>query len=456
MTEIRSRGDEEARIGGETCNQTLRALRGPYLSEHSGRFENIMCISIGRIFKRTSFTSALATIFKRNSGNRVAPAGSIYTSNGTLLSPPVPDPVIPNSKKEASDFNIDGLEVVGGLGQGGFGIVVEVETASSRAMGGGRLAMKCLPKSRLTRPNDRQSIAREIEVLATLPPCRFLLNCHFAFETSSDIFLVTDLLSGGDLFFRLDQVVGRGSVGFPEDQARTLLAEISLGLFHLHKHGFIHRDIKVENIMLDSAGHVKLVDFGLTLRIPLDEGLHAIPVQPAGSIIYMAPELLRQKIGGRFTDWWAVGILAYELFTGRSPWSSLSNMATIRAEIRTLRVLTPVEASQTAGQFIRGLLQKDHRMRLGAKSDFEVLASPFFKDVDWEAMERGETPPALTPQSGESTVAHGDSEAILGEYTKFLGAATRSETLVLSSNTGSFDMGLVRATRAPPVRSATL
>ena len=96
------------------------------------------------------------------------------------------------------------------------------------------------------------------------------------------------------------QRVKATSKGFAESQAQVLLAEVVLGLEHLHKHDFIHRDIKVENVMLDAAGHAKLIDFGLARDVPtLDE-----PLSPTGSLIYMAPELLTKSMGGRHTDWY--------------------------------------------------------------------------------------------------------------------------------------------------------
>lgn len=126
------------------------------------------------------------------------------------------------------------------------------------------------------------------------------------------------------------QRVKATSKGFAESQAQVLLAEVVLGLEHLHKHDFIHRDIKVENVMLDAAGHAKLIDFGLARDVPsLDE-----PLSPTGSLIYMAPELLRESRGGKHTDWWALGVLAHELLTGRTPWSSLTDKALIQVSAR--------------------------------------------------------------------------------------------------------------------------
>ena len=127
-------------------------------------------------------------------------------------------------------------------------------------------------------------------------------------------------------------------------------------------------------------------------------------MSPVGSLIYMAPELLRHHVGGRYTDWWALGILAYELMTGHSPWSSITDTAVIKREIMDVRVMPPRRVSPRAGKFICSLLQQDRARRLGTHSDYELNQAPFFASIDWAAMSRQETAPAFTP-SAESTSA---------------------------------------------------
>jgi len=277
------------------------------------------------------------------------------------------------------------LVVVGGLGMGGYAVVVECHHLTSK----GNFALKVLSKAKAGRKREQKRLAAELRAMTELGPSRFLQTCHAAFESDTTVFFVLARGGGGDLFFHLVQRIQATGWGFEEHEARVLLAETVLGLQHMHSRNFIHRDIKVENVMLDASGHVKLVDFGLACEVSATEA----EMSPTGSLIYMAPEMIRDHTGGRHTDWWALGVLSYELLTGRTPWSSLTDKKVIRREIRNLRVTPPLRLSPKAGHFVCSLLRQDRRERLGSKQD--VRSSSFFQSVDWDAMAAGETPPAF-------------------------------------------------------------
>jgi len=132
------------------------------------------------------------------------------------------------------------LTVIGGLGQGGFAVVVKVKHNS-----GSHYAMKVIPKEKASGPKERESLKIELRVMTELAPCPFLQRCHMAFESRSDIFFVVDLIDGGDIFSHLVNRVHCQEKGFSESKVSTILAEVILGLQHLHEHGYIHRDIKV-------------------------------------------------------------------------------------------------------------------------------------------------------------------------------------------------------------------
>jgi len=297
--------------------------------------------------------------------------------------------------------------ITGGLGQGGYACVVKAENTKT----GKEYALKVLSKRACPNNKDRRRLKRELMIMSELPSCPHLMRCHTAFETANDVFFVLDLLTGGDLFYHLALVQesnpSASVTGFPENQARIMLSEVVLALKHLHEHGFVHRDVKVENIMLDAQGHIKLIDFGLAVEIKDKEG----PMSPMGSLIYMPPELLSERVGGRHTDWWSVGILAYEMMTGRSPWTSLSDKKLVRHEIKTVRVLPPRRLSSAAGHLIASLLNHDRVKRLGSGCDDEVLAAPFFESIDWEATAIQQNEPAFVPE-GSNTFKRDRNDAI--------------------------------------------
>jgi len=259
-----------------------------------------------------------------------------------------------------------------------------------------------------------------------IAPCPFVQPLRHAFQFANLVFIVTDLYIGGDLLFHLmNHTDRRPQAGFSEAETRVVLAELTLALVHVHSHGYVHQDIKAENVMLDSVGHVKLIDFGLAAEL-LDE---VIPMEPVGSLMYMSPELVGSKSGGRHTDWWAVGVLMYELLTCQNPWlssSTESKEATIN-DILTQPVIPPAHISAQASDFMGSLLEKQFSARLGTASDAEVKAATFFESINWEKTERFECSPAFEIP-GRCFVAEEKSEALR----TYLELTRRSENVVHS------------------------
>jgi len=242
-------------------------------------------------------------------------------------------------------------------------------------------------------------------------PSPFVQRCHAAFESQTNIFFVVDLCSGGDLHFHLaSQRSEENGWKIREKEGRVILAELALAVEHLHGQGYIHKDIKIENVMLDHRGHVKLVDFGLVDKLVADEA----PLDRTGSLTCMAPELLRDRTGGRHTDWWAYGILAYELLTGNSPWSCLDDNRIIQEEIQRMEIVFPLHLSHEARQLLVGLLKRNVKTRLGTKSDREVRGAKFFENIDWEATALLESPPAFVPSCSVEDFV---SQRVLASYT---------------------------------------
>lgn len=323
-------------------------------------------------------------------------------------------------------------QVVDGLGQGGFGVVVKVKHAVSQCP----YAMKVISKAKLVRRRDRQRLALELKIMDTMGPSPFCQQFYESFETKTSVFIVMDLQRGGDLFFHLMERMANTGAAFSETELRVLLAELTLALEHVHKEGYIHRDIKVENVMLDTSGHVKLIDFGLAVEL-LDD---VMPLSPTGSIIYMAPELVHKHSGGRHTDWWAVGILAFELLTGDSPWSTIDDMSALKEEIANTKIRPPGSVSPPTAEFIEMLTRTDFHSRLGTNSDAKVRNAPFFGSVDWGKLAALECAPAFSPAA--TSVCNEETVDAAREYYRM----NRAED---SADRRFFSMGLPVAGQFP-------
>lgn len=282
------------------------------------------------------------------------------------------------------------FHVESGLGQGGYGVVVQIK---HHVLKDRKFAMKVVSKEKLRRRRDRQRLALELKIVNDIETCPFTQTFIDAFETNNSVFIVMELQAGGDLFYHLmDRISTRGTA-FSEMETRVVLAELTLALTHVHEQGYIHRDVKVENVMLDASGHVKLIDFGLAVEM-IEE---VMPMSPTGSLIYMAPEMVEDHTGGRHTDWWAVGILAYELLTGSSPWINVNDKQALKVEIKTREILAPAGLSSFASSFFHALVCRDVRSRLGTASDSELRNAEFFSKIDWEKTAALKSEPAFVP-----------------------------------------------------------
>lgn len=153
------------------------------------------------------------------------------------------------------------FKVLEGLGSGGYAVVVKVEETNT----GKKYAMKCITKSKRSGRKHRDRLRVELRVMTQMAPSRFLQRCFTAFENAAYVYFILDLQTGGDLFFHLVQKISEKGWGFAEDEVRILLAEVYLGLEHMHKHKMIHRDVKVtlsiDNLTLTLSLYIVLYMF---------------------------------------------------------------------------------------------------------------------------------------------------------------------------------------------------
>lgn len=299
-----------------------------------------------------------------------------------------------SGKVDISDFDL--LKV---LGTGAYGKVFLVRKL--RGHDSGKLyAMKVLKKASIVQKQKTLEHAKtERQVLEAIRQSPFLVTLHYAFQTDSKLHLILDYVSGGELFTHLYQ-----RDHFTEEEVRIYVGEIILALEHLHRLGIIYRDIKLENILLDSEGHIVLTDFGLSKEF-LPHETEQRTYSFCGTIEYMAPEVLKTPSSGHdfCVDWWSVGVLTYELLTGASPFT-VEGEKNSQSEItkRILRYPPPIpdHLSSDVKDFIRRLLVRDPKKRLGGgHTDSEELKRhKFFKTLNWDDLALKKVKAPIVPE----------------------------------------------------------
>ncbi|XP_066426051.1 RAC-beta serine/threonine-protein kinase isoform X1 [Molothrus aeneus] len=300
------------------------------------------------------------------------------------------------ARSKASMADFDYLKL---LGKGTFGKVILVrEKASGRCY-----AMKILRKEVVIAKDEVAHTVTESRVLqSSRHP--FLTALKYAFQTSDRLCFVMEYANGGELFFHLS----RERV-FPEPRARFYGAEIVSALEYLHSRDVVYRDIKLENLMLDKDGHIKITDFGLC-KEGVTDGTTMRTF--CGTPEYLAPEVLEDNDYGRAVDWWGLGVVMYEMLCGRLPFYNQDHERLFELilleELRFPRSLGPESRSLLAG-----LLKKDPKQRLGGGPGDarEVMEHRFFAGIDWlDVVQRKLVPPFRPQVTSEVDTRYFDEE----------------------------------------------
>nr|KAG5714594.1 hypothetical protein BaRGS_007040 [Batillaria attramentaria] len=282
------------------------------------------------------------------------------------------------------------------LGTGAYGKVFMV-----RKKGGsddGKLyALKQLKKASIVqKTKTTEHTITERQVLESIRDSPFLVTLHYAFQTDAKLNLILDFVNGGEMFTHLFQ-----REHFTERQVRIYVGEIVLALETLHSLGIIYRDIKLENILLDSDGHIVLTDFGLSKEfLTTDENQRTYSF--CGTIEYMAPEVVKGSSGHDYAvDWWSLGVLTYELLTGASPFTvdgEKNSQSEVSKRILKNNPPYPDSFSPEVKDLIQRLLIKDPARRLGARGVWEVKKHRFFKGLNWEDLAQKKIPAPFAPK----------------------------------------------------------
>jgi len=281
------------------------------------------------------------------------------------------------------------------LGQGSFGKVLMAEHRQNKEI----YAIKIIRKESVLEEDDVESTMTERRVLALGTGSRFLTRLHATFQSDDKLFYVMEMVTGGDLMFHIqnDKV-------FSLDRARFYGAQISLGLWFLHEHGVLYRDLKLDNVMLDGEGHVKIADFGMCKEKIF--GL-ARTTTFCGTPGYLAPEIVAEKPYGTSVDWWSLGVLMYEMCVGDSPFATDDDDELFEM-IKHHNPPFEKTFDPKAKSYIQGLMTRDvdNRLGCGPNGKVNVRNHPFYKKIDWGKLEKGQIEPPFKPvkaKKGEAT-----------------------------------------------------
>ncbi|KAJ0413570.1 kinase-like domain-containing protein [Aspergillus carlsbadensis] len=314
-----------------------------------------------------------------------------------------------------NEVNLNHFRLLRVVGKGAFGKVRIVEKKDTSLT----FALKYIRKEEVVRSESVRNIIRERRMLEHLNH-PFLCNLRYSFQDIEYIYIVVDLMNGGDLRFHISRKC------FTEDAVRFWLAELGCALRYIHSQGIIHRDVKPDNVLLDSEGHVHLADFNVASDFRPGKPL----TSKSGTLAYLAPEVYEG--GGYYfeVDWWSLGVTFYECIYNKRPFEGRSQDV-LSENIKRAQpkyFVTNPAVSIPCLRAMSALIEKDRSRRIGAVSFESFTSHQFFADIDFAALERKEIPPVFRPSSDKTNFdATYDLEELLLEEAPLEARARRQK-----------------------------
>ncbi|XP_015781078.1 rho-associated protein kinase 1 isoform X1 [Tetranychus urticae] len=345
----------------------------------------------------------------------------------------------------------DDYSVIKTIGRGAFGEVQLVRHKATKKV----YAMKLLSKFEMIKRWDSVFFWEERFIMAHANS-DWIVKLHYAFQDSKYLYMVMDYMPGGDL------VTLMSNYDIPEKWAKFYCAEVVLAVDAIHSMGFVHRDIKPDNMLLDKYGHLKLADFGACMR--MDEDGLVRGDSAVGTPDYISPEVLESQGGGRCygreCDWWSVGVFLYEILIGDTPFYADSLVGTygkIMDHKNSLSFPEDFDISKEAKHLICSFLE-DREKRLGRDGVDAIKRHPFFANDTWTFDNIRECVPPVVPELiSDDDTSHFDefesneqpaqnfpaSKAFAGNHLPFVGFTYSSDYQVLSNRSSKMSNDLV-------------
>jgi len=339
----------------------------------------------------------------KNRGGVGVGAGALHGSGGAASANPaalespsaVGKWVVPQRRKTSlEDFTLESV-----VGRGSYGKVFLVRHRKLKTY----FAMKVLRKQEVVKRDVVDNIQLERKVLETVDH-PFLVALRYAFQTPAKLYMVMDYIPGGELFSLLAT-----KHELTAKDTRFYAAELIVALEHLHSLSIIYRDLKPENILLHNDGHIALTDFGFAkTNIDVDGKTRSF----CGTVDYMAPEVIQKTGHGQGADWWALGVLLYEMSVGRMPFHGANRKAT-QYSICNHKLRFPKFFDFDMRLLLQGLLRRNVKKRLGCgpKRAEAIKRHDFFRGINWQVVEKkGLTPPFIPEVKNATDVSNFDPE----------------------------------------------
>lgn len=280
------------------------------------------------------------------------------------------------------------------LGTGSFGRVHLVRHKQTNQF----YAMKVLKKVEVVKHKQVEHTMNEKRILSQIEH-PFLVSLHAFFQDSANLYMVLDYIAGGELFSYL-----RRSQRFSNNVSKFYAAEVVLAFEYLHGKDIIYRDLKPENLLLDNKGHIKITDFGFAKYVP------DITWTLCGTPDYLAPEIIQSKGYGRAVDWYALGVLIFEMLAGYPPFYDEDHVK-MYEKILQGKIKWPLHFDPFAKDLLKRLLKADLSKRFGnlKGGSKDIKTHKWFAGLDWNKLFLCQIPPPYVPPSkGEGDTSNFD------------------------------------------------